>query len=68
MMFRVGPSTLTGVLALLMEKHLPDGVLSHDLTVEELVSCLAQLSRQKLILHLQVPEAFPTIPLKCRPV
>ena len=26
-----GPSTLMGVLALLMVKHLPDGVLSHDL-------------------------------------
>ena len=31
-------------------------------------SCLAQLSRQKLILHSQVPESIPIMPLKCRPL
>ena len=63
---RDGPSTLTVVLALLMVKHQLDGVLSHDLSMEGLMSCLAQ-SRQKLIWHLQVPELTPTTPLKCRP-
>ena len=38
MVFRVAPSTLTGVLALLMVKHLLDGVLLHDLSMEEWIS------------------------------
>ena len=63
MTFRVGPSTLTRVLALLMVKHQPDAVLSHDLSMEEQMSCLAQLSRQKLILHWQVPGSNPKIQL-----
>ena len=35
MIFRDGPSTLTGVPTLPMVKHLLDGVLLHDLTMEE---------------------------------
>ena len=64
MFFRVWPSTLTGVLALLTVKHFR--VLSHDLSMEGQMSCLAQLSRQKLILHSQSP--IPIKPLKCLPL
>ena len=36
--------------------------------MEEWMSCLAQLSRPKLILLSQVPKSIPIIPLKCRPL
>ena len=45
-----------------------DGVLSHELPMEEFLSCLVQLSRPKLILHSQVPGSTPIIPLKCLPL
>ena len=45
-----GWAILTGVLARLMAKSLPDGVLSHDLSMEEYTSCLVQFSQPKLIL------------------
>ena len=49
--FQGGPSALTGVLALLMVNPWLDGVLRHDLPMEEKMSCLVQLSRLKPILY-----------------
>ena len=63
---RDGPYTLTVVLALLMVKPQQDEVLSHDLTMEELILCLVRSSPPRLILPSLVLELTPTTLLKCR--
>ena len=59
-----GPFIRMVVLASRMVKLSLGGVSLHDLSVEELVSCLVLSSPPRLILPPQVPELTPITPLK----